>query len=78
MKRGDLVRRLRISNVPVLGGPWEWPPDKIFLVTRGSHEGVIYWTDRATTVGIVIDIIDPGSGVSYMHQPIADFSVVRF
>jgi hypothetical protein len=77
LKRGDLVRRSIVSNTPVLGETWRWPPDKIFLVTRGPHEGTVYWSERAATLSIVIDVIEPGTGTSYLNQPISDFSIVR-
>jgi hypothetical protein len=76
VKRGDLVRRTIRSSVNHLGLDYSFSQDKIFIVEKGPHEASIYWSDRVTSIGIAINVIDPETGHVMKDQPVSDFVLI--
>ncbi len=73
MKSGDLVKRVTQSGAFGSKYVWDVHDDAVLLVLRGLHEGNTFWSDRITSLGIVIDVMDPSDGSVYRGLPAEDF-----
>ena len=73
MRNGDLVKRVAVSSILINRNHWDVPDETIMLVTRGLHEGSVYWAENVTSLGIVIDVMNPATGRIYREQPSEDF-----
>lgn len=74
MRKGDLVRRHNVSNARITRqGEWRVPFDQPLLVIRGDHESYVSWSDRAISLSIAIDVMDPVTSEVFHGEPLCDF-----